>query len=184
VLRQQSAKRTSGAASHRRVEFIEHGIKAERHWSHTINDSKESWTKFLLSEPELEAYHAASSLQEMHRVGEIASIGVSIVTGANDYFTIDDALLEKYELHPWTKALLAKTNDSPGLLFLPSDHKAARASGKKAWILDFSEAAPDPLKFERAREYLRRGKDLPTLDKICRDAGGQLDADDSLIDAT
>jgi adenine-specific DNA-methyltransferase len=244
----------------------------------------------------MEAYHAASSLQEMHLVGEIACIGVSIVTGANDYFTIDDELLEKYELRPWAKPLLAKTNDSPGLLFLPSDHKVARGSGKKAWILDFSEDAPNPLEFGRAREYLHLGeeqglpkrykcrirepwyrvpdvrhdylmmskrahrfhrlllnkakihttdtiyrghmrpmfeqwteslvatfhnsltilsseiegrtygggvlelvpseigrlvvplvnmsKDLPTLDKICREAGGQLDADDTLIDAT
>jgi len=164
-----SGRRTANAASRRRVEFVEHGKNSERRWSHLIKDSTASWTQYLLSENELAAYAGAGALAEMHRLGQVASIGVSIVTGANDFFTVDDVLVQKYGLHQWARPLLARTSDCPGLIFTPADHKVARESGRKAWLLDFGAESPDPIEFPKAREYLQLGvrDGLPTRYK-CR----------------
>jgi adenine-specific DNA methylase len=153
-----SGRRTPEAEGKRRVEFVDHGVNAERRWSHIIPDSTASWTRYLLSDAELSAYVHAGSLPEIHELGEVASIGVSIVTGANDFFTGDDALIQKYGLRPWAKPLLARTSDCPGLIFTAADQRAARKLGRKAWVLDFEASSPDPMQFPKPREYLRLGE--------------------------
>jgi adenine-specific DNA-methyltransferase len=153
-----SGRRTALVAQTRRVDFVEHGKDAERRWAHTITDTTEAWTRYLLSETEVAAYNKASDLQEMHLLGQVASIGVSIVTGANDFFTVDDALVQKYGLRHWARPLLAKTSDCPGLIFTKADHARARKEERRAWIIDFDAMSPDPMQFEKAREYLLMGE--------------------------
>jgi adenine-specific DNA-methyltransferase len=151
-----SGRRTPRTASRRPVEFVEHGGAGR--WRHTIADSRESWTRYLLSEAELGAYQAASNVAEMRRLREVAVIGVSIVTGANGFFTVDDRVAAEYGLERWARPLLGKTIDSPGLIFGAADHAALRAAGKKAWILAFSKEGPDPERWQRAGDYLRLGE--------------------------
>ena len=57
----------------------------------------------------------------MHSLGQIASIRVLVVTGANGFSAIPDDVMKQYELEQWARPLLAKTTDCPGLMFLPSD---------------------------------------------------------------
>jgi len=96
----------------------------------------------------------------MHRLGEVASIGVSIVTGANDFFTVSDDVLSQYDLKRWALPLLGRTAESSGIVFKQSDLMNARKIGKRLWILDFSADKPDPMKFAGPRKYLAMGKEL------------------------
>ena len=155
-----SGKRDVATKSRRPVTFVEHRASGTRKWTHEIDDSNEGWTRYLLTKQELAAVNAASNLQEVHRLGEIATIGVSIVTGANGFFTVNDKTLAEYDLKPWARPLLARTAESHGVIYRSTDHKAARQAGKKAWLLDFADALPDPMKFARPRAYLRMGEEL------------------------
>ncbi len=155
-----SGRRDVATKSQRQVVFVEHSESGTRKWKHCIDDSKEGWTRYLLSRKELGSVEAARSLQEIHKLGDVATIGVSIVTGANSFFTVDDATVDEYDLERWTVPLLAKTTESRGIVFNQSDHKAARKLEKKAWILDFSDNRPDPTTFEGARRYLQLGEEL------------------------
>jgi adenine-specific DNA-methyltransferase len=153
-----SGVRASTAGTSRLVTFSEHVLGAAREWQHVIGSSGESWTRFLLSAIEWDAFRAVREFEAFQALREVASLSVAIVTGANDYFTVDDATLRKFDLSAWARPLLARTAESPGLIFTKRDQASALAAGKKCWLLDFSEEKPDPLATPQAADYLRAGK--------------------------
>ena len=155
-----SGRRAEFLSERRNVEFVEHGENGNRVWKHWIPDTTATWMPYLLTERELVAYATSCELSEMKRLSEVAQIGVSIVTGANDFFTVDDATLKKFDLNRWSKPLLARTSDCPGLVFEKEDHMSARKTGKKVWMLDFSAELPDPMKYALPRQYLMQGESM------------------------
>ena len=153
-----SGVREVGEATARMVMFSEHGSGGVREWRHEIRSSPESWTRYLLTSEEWEAFAIARQLPQFHPMKEVATITVAIVTGANDYFTIDEATKRANGLTPWCRSLLARTAESPGIIFRSEDHAAARDSGKKCWLLDFSASRPDPMLERMPAAYLLAGR--------------------------
>ena len=164
-----SGVRSGEAQAQRVVVLREHDRRAVHTWQHTVTDTGESWTRYLLTGEEWEAFACARALSGFHALKAVAAIGVAIVTGANDFFTVDDATVERYGLQAWARPLLARTADSGGIVFKEADYQQARTQGRKAWLLDFSADKPDPLDDAPAAEYLRTGeaKKLPERYK-CR----------------
>ena len=152
-----SGVRSAKAKKNRIVTFSETIKGVAREWSHDISDATESWKRYLLTRDEWDAFTTAKSLAGFSQLKDLATIGVAIVTGANDFFTVDDATLEEFDLKRWARPLLARTSDSPGVIFESADHAAARSSGNKAWILDFAEGRPDPLAFKLPKRYIEMG---------------------------
>jgi len=152
-----SGVRTEQAQPRRHVTFSEHTPSGIRQWQHEVMDNGESWTRYLLTCEEREAFSVASALPGFHPLKEVATIGVAIVTGANNFFAVDEAAVEKFGLQQWVRPLLARTADSLGIVFTKGDHREARQQGKKSWLLDFSEHRPDPMQFDRPAEYLKLG---------------------------
>lgn len=145
-------------ADRRTVIFCEHRGAEPTEWKHTVEASPESWLRHLLTKDEIWAYCEANRLAGFYALGDVAKIGVSIVTGANPFFTIDDATVEEFGLQAWTRPLLARTSDCPGIVFTEEDHAAARRSGSRAWLLDFSDERPSPSSRTGASRYLRAGE--------------------------
>ena len=152
-----SGVRANQPQPRRPVVFSEHTPAGVREWQHEVNDNGESWTRYLLTAEEQDAFSAASSLLGFYALKEVAAIGVAIVTGANDFFAVDEATLEKFDLHQWARPLLARTADCLGIVFTEADHCSVRHQGKKSWLLDFSATRPDPMQFEKPAEYLKLG---------------------------
>jgi adenine-specific DNA methylase len=153
-----SGVRAAKAKASRPVTFSETIRGKTREWNHAIPDTGESWKRYLLTRPEWEAFDVGKALPGFAPLKDLATIGVAIVTGANDFFTVDDATLAAYELERWAQPLLARTSDSPGIVFETSDHAVARRVGNKAWMLDFAEDKPDPMSFQLPRKYLELGE--------------------------
>ncbi|HEX4806849.1 MAG TPA: N-6 DNA methylase [Conexibacter sp.] len=120
---------------------------------------RQSWTRYLLDARQQDALAAASALPAMRSLGEIARFEVSIVTGANGFFSVDDATVERWDLGPWCEPLLARIRHAPGLRFVPADHRRLQSEGLPAWLLNFTEGAPDPEAAERSAAYLRHGEE-------------------------
>jgi adenine-specific DNA methylase len=145
------------AADTRVVRFSEHHCDSATSWRHRVDASQPSWLRYLLTEREQEAYVAARSLPEFHRLGDLARLEVAIVTGANPFFTVSDATVAKYGLEDWTLPLLARTADSPGVVFTRADYAEARKRGSRTWLLDFSPHRPEPNRRSKVTEYLALG---------------------------
>jgi len=153
-----SGMRARRLPDRRSVTFCEHRPHGAVEWKHTLESQPESWLRYLLTQDEVWAFHEASRLPDLYRLGDLTKIEVSIVTGANLFFTVDDDTLRRHRLEPWARPLVARTSDCPGLVFTEADHARARQSGSRTWLLDFSEEKPDPINHGRVREYLALGE--------------------------
>ena len=152
-----SGVRTYDVQSQRTVIFSEYENGIVREWEHLVDCSCISWTRYLLSAAEWEAYSSVKDLSGFYALGSIAAIGVAIVTGANEFFTVDTRTLTESRLEVWREPLLARTADSPGLIFTEADHANVQQSDKKSWLLNFAANKPDPLCTELAAKYLDKG---------------------------
>jgi adenine-specific DNA-methyltransferase len=140
------------------VAIVEHSAEGRsRSWSFAPKRSDHNWTRFLLDPRHREAIDAAGSLASVSRLGDVARIEVSIVTGANDFFCVDDATVERFGLDRWAKPLLARSKHAPGLVVSADDLRDARVSGARGWLLDFDAATPDPVCGNGPRGYLQSG---------------------------
>ncbi len=153
-----SGIRAAEKQDHARLEFCEQHANGSITWHHTVAATPQSWLRYLLTEDEVWAFQQASQLPGVFCLASLAKIEVSIVTGANPFFTVDDVTVEKYSLQPWARPLLARTSDCPGLIFKAGDHEVARVAGNRCWLLDFSAERPAPQVSSAPFEYLRWGE--------------------------
>lgn len=151
-----SGRRAAKQASNRQVTFVEHRQGTPSCWRWVVDASPDAWMKYLLNAREFEAFEQARALPPMRSLGDVARLQVAVVTGANAYFTVPEKVVEQYDLHPWTVALLPKTAYSPGLRYTSNDFRVTRASGARSWLLDFGENRPKPN--GKAKKYLAIGE--------------------------
>jgi len=142
-----------------KVRFVEHSRSGRaRRCSHLIPQGTENWTRYLLSPAEVDALSEAQHLEGIAPLGAVARLEVSIVTGANDFFSVSAEELKRFRLARWAVPLLPRTRHAPGLVYTPEDHDATVASGAKAWLLDFNDKRPEPRRADGASRYLSSGE--------------------------
>jgi hypothetical protein len=140
------------------IRIVEHsGRGSSRSWSYRPRAEDRGWTRSLLDPCQREAVDVACSLASVTRLDRVARLEVSTVTGANDFFCVDDQTLCAHELQPWAKPLLARARHAPGLVVKAADRAAARERGARTWLLDFDLDAPNPEDRPRAKDYLDAG---------------------------
>lgn len=126
-------------------------------WKHSAPVSTQGWTRMLLSLTQLAAWEHASALRGVQPLSEVAKLQVSTVTGANRFFTIDQATREHEQLQPWARPMLPRSAFAEGLSVTPADHASMLSGPGRAWLLDFSAQNPEPN--AQARAYLQRGQE-------------------------
>ena len=158
-----------GARPTRDMHFREHSGHSQRQWTHSAIGSFRTWTRFLLSPDQVGHLEEATDLSSVALLGTIARFEVATVTGANGFFCVDDETVERYQLGPWARPLLARTRHAQGLAYTEEDHKQVLSDGLSGNLLDFSVSKPDPMAFKDPRAYLKHGESLalPTRYK-CR----------------
>ncbi len=151
------------------VAFVEHdGVGATVEWSHQV-DGSGSWTRYLLGPAALDAMHAAEKLAHVRPLREIANFDVSLVTGANDFFSATTETVDRFELDEWAKPLLPRSRFAEGLEFTLEDHAAMEMVGARRWILDFGSERPEPSEYPRPLEYIEQGEALELHERYkCR----------------
>jgi adenine-specific DNA-methyltransferase len=152
-------KLNSAINATRDVLFVEHAsVGGTRSWSHIISKDTQGWTRYLLTPIELNALQEVKNLPYVQAFGTIAKLEVSIVTGANAYFSVTSEQVKRYQLHDWVEPLLPRIRYSEGLVYSCEDHKITASNGARAWLLNFSERRPDPQKFHGATAYIETGE--------------------------
>ena len=149
-----------GSSATHALTISEHDCEGtEQRWDHEVDPEQPNWTRYLLSRDQLYALDEALAADAVQPLGDLARFQVSIVTGANDFFSISEEDRQAFELGAWTRPLLPRIRHAPGLIYDSEDQAKALEIGSRAWLLDFSEQAGDPMEHEGAAEYLRSGKD-------------------------
>ena len=147
-----------------RVTFVEHGASIRR-WEHVIDNQVRTWTRYRLLPRHLDAIESAAEAASAVALGNVATFEVSNVTGANDYFCVDDSEIQEWDLGSWAEApssahpVFARVGLSGG--GSQSDTaKGLEGMANRLWAGPRSETAP-----ARAAIHLRRrtGGASPTL---------------------
>lgn len=150
-------RRTSGDVLRVRQHYLS---AASEDWEHLVDLSVPTWTRYLLSPRQLDALTEARNLSIVHQLGELARLEVSIVTGANDYFSVDGTVLAEYNLERWAIPLLPRIRHATGIIYTDKDHSKVRSSEAKAHLLHFAPNLPDPRRYKRPAAYLEKGEEL------------------------
>jgi adenine-specific DNA methylase len=140
------------------IQITEHSVSGtSRSWSNTACEG-ESWTRYLLEPKHLDALAEARTLPAVSALRDAVAFEVSIVTGANDFFTVDQSTLEEYGLTRWARPLLPRIRHAEGLIYGKRDQDKTKTTGARAWLLDFNNGNDDPERFAGARRYLNHGE--------------------------
>ncbi len=154
-----SGRRASGPQAARTLRLVEHDRDGAGHAvTHAGVGGGAGWTRYLLDPAALQAFTHASGARSVQALGEIARFEVSIVTGANDFFSVSDATLREGSLAPWALPLLPRIRHAPGLILTPQDMQRAACAGARTNLLDFSSERPDPRTQPAARAFLEQGE--------------------------
>jgi len=154
-----SGRRVAEADAPAAITVVEHSAgQAPRRWGYPLRTDDRTWMRYLLEPRHLGAVADALDLGTVHRLHEVAKLEVSIVTGANDFFCVDDATVAAYDLEAWIEPLLPRSRHALGLCYSGLDQDATREAGARCWFLNFDARRPDPKEHAGPARYLEQGK--------------------------
>jgi adenine-specific DNA methylase len=139
------------------IQLVDNG--SGKNWTHKQELGHHTWTHVYLP-PKI-----WKSVEEAKQIGfspliKVAKLSVATVTGANQYFCVDDAVLEAYSLQNWAKPLLPKSRFVDGLVSNTASNKKLNDEKAPRWLLDFSSTQISAESHEGMANYLKLGEQL------------------------
>src|SRR5258707_2251389 len=131
--------------------------EAENTAHQNINDTDGEWMLGLLSDEEASLMRKMKDRRDIPSFVSVANVDIGIVTGANDFFVVDEITLKRYELETITTPMLAKSDLIKGVVYTLQDHEANTQAGKSVYLLNFPAKALADLPLAMA-EYIKIGE--------------------------
>jgi adenine-specific DNA-methyltransferase len=134
-----------------------------------IKSGKFRLNNYLLPEKVLSLYAALGKHPRVHRLGEVADVGIGYVTGANDFFHLSDEERGQWKINSkFLRPALLNLRSVEGIQFRHEDWLIRRKAGEKVHLLALpaveKESLPEPV-----QHYLRLGKINAVADRYkCR----------------
>ena len=108
--------------------------------SSVLNDK---WMVGLLSKSERSLWESLRCRDGISALGDVASVDVGIVTGANKFFLVSDDTVHTFELEQWAHPMFGRSEHVRGVIYSRSDHAENRRQGLPANFLWFPADATD-----------------------------------------
>lgn len=99
--------------------------------------SEAKWMNALLTTHEQSVLEHVAGLEHVHRFGEVATVSVGIVTGANKFFLVPDDVVERYELEQFAHPMFGRSYHCRGVVYSEELHDTNGANGFPTNFLDF-----------------------------------------------
>lgn len=115
------------------------------------------WMKVLLSQQELEIFERVRRFPAIKRFSEIASVDVGIVTGANKFFLVDDATVDKYNLGDFVAPMFGRSEHCRGVVYSKHVHLTNTERGLPTNFVRFDKTPFEELPSGPQR-YIRLGE--------------------------
>jgi adenine-specific DNA methylase len=122
-----------------------------------INDTDGEWMLGLLTDEEATLMKKIKERKDVPSFASVASVDIGIVTGANDFFVVDETTLKRYELETIATPMLAKSDLIKGVVYTLQDHESNVQAGKSVYLLNFPAKALADLPAAMA-EYIKIGE--------------------------
>jgi adenine-specific DNA methylase len=126
------------------------------------------WMVGLLTGPERELVSRMGRSPHVRRFADVATVDVGIVTGANDYFLVSDAVVDEYGLHRWAHPMFGRSDHVRGVIYDRATHAENKRVGRPANFLWFRDARLEDLS-AGAQQYIRSGRQAGLAERYkCR----------------
>ena len=89
-----------------------------------------NWMLAVLVPDERRLVTRLSRHPSVKRFVQIADVDIGIVTGANDFFVVDEQTVDRYELQAIAFPMLAKSDLISGITYTAQDHRLNAEAGK------------------------------------------------------
>nr|WP_319273248.1 class I SAM-dependent methyltransferase [uncultured Draconibacterium sp.] len=86
-----------------------------------IDHSSEKWTKYFLTENEINLLKNLKSDERIIACGDILDVDVGLVTGRNEFFMLKEEQVKKWGLEKFTIPVASKSNQLKGIIFSEND---------------------------------------------------------------
>lgn len=137
-------------------DFIKKYNKNELSYERILTNDK--WTRYYLDEKENNIIEEIKKDNRFRKMGDVGLVNVGITTGNNDYFSLDDDYVKKYDLKKYTKPLIGRSSQTHGLVFNENDWKKNVDKGVKAYLLTINEDIDIEDMSKGQQEYIKIGE--------------------------
>lgn len=122
-----------------------------------LNHSDEKWVKYFLSCEEIELLRKLRGSSKTTYTTELFEINVGLVSGENEFFLLNQNMVNQHQLSAATKMVIGKTEQLKGVILSENDFRTLVAKGKKVYMftppdLPFSELSREE------QEYIEYGE--------------------------
>lgn len=104
-----------------------------------IDFHSDKWTYYFLDKEELDLLGKVRG--QMDTIANYADVEVGITTGANDYFTVPQSIVNLYQLEEYARPMVGRSVQVNSLRFTKNDWQSNVDSGAKALLLVFQPDA-------------------------------------------
>jgi adenine-specific DNA-methyltransferase len=130
-------------------------FKKANYVSTLVSDDK--WMLQLLTADERELIARVTSMPAVKRFGEIAKIEVGMVTGANDFFLVNDETIETYSLNKYVQPMVGRSQHLGGVLYTKKKHTQNKKLNLPVNFIDFP-SLPQNLLEKNLQKYVHTGE--------------------------
>ena len=99
--------------------------------------SSDKWTKFYLSRSERNFYEEEFS-NHMEGFNDFAKGEIGVTTGNNEFFVVNDQLVNDYKLKKYARPLLGRSVEVKGVFYRNEDLETNIVAGQKGLMLDIN----------------------------------------------
>lgn len=116
----------------------------------------EKWTKYFTDETENQLIKQLRNDARFQRLSDIALINVGITTGNNKYFSVDQQIVNEYQLSDIVRPLIGRSSHANSVYFRETDWEKNVAAGKAAYLIDFPDRLFEEYPVEH-QQYINEG---------------------------
>ena len=116
------------------------------------------WTSALLEPQTRSILGGLTELESIRRFDEVAQVDVGIVTGANKFFLVEDATVQKFGLEQWSHPMFGRSEHCPGIIYDAAQHRSNAAKGNPTNFLWFKDRKVEDN--DTAKSYIQVGEAL------------------------
>jgi len=126
-----------------------------------LDHDSEKWTKYFLTEEEIRLLRRIKNDPRIRPAGIYLDVNVGLVTGRNDFFMLNDEVARKWNVLPFTRKVVSRSNHFKGIIFSDADFQANIEAGVDGYLFlppdeDFSllpQACQAYIKHGQEEEY-------------------------------
>lgn len=124
-----------------------------------LEHGREKWTRYYLTQKELDLVRAIEDASAFQRLGDVASVNVGIVTGQNAFFVMSPSEARSWRLRRRCLRLVSRSAHMPGLQLTSEEWERLALSDQKCLLLQLGPVERSQLS-EDARTYVEHGEEL------------------------